>query len=59
MLLYVDGTIATEQNVEILLRGNDKPGSIAMLTIAKSGKEVESVHVLFHRSKKCNTCYYD
>jgi hypothetical protein len=40
VLLNVDGTIATEQNVEVLLIGNDKPGSIVVLTVAQGGNEV-------------------
>ncbi len=43
VLLYVDGNIATEQNVEKLLRGNEKPGSIVVLTVAKGGRQVKPI----------------
>ena len=40
VLLNVDGNIATEQNIEMLLIGDDKPGSIVVLTVARGGHEV-------------------
>ncbi len=40
VLLAVDGTYATENTVENLLIGCDKPGSLVTLTVAKGGSEV-------------------
>jgi S1-C subfamily serine protease len=50
VLLNVDGNIATEQNIEMLLIGDDKPGSIVVLTVARGGHEVinpNEVSILF------------
>ncbi len=40
ILLAVDGEAVTEQTVEILLVGNDKPGTPVIITVDKGGKKV-------------------
>jgi C-terminal processing protease CtpA/Prc len=40
VILAVDGNFATEQTVENMLIGNDKPGTLVTLTVAKTGSEV-------------------
>jgi hypothetical protein len=40
VLLQVDGQEATDENIGILLVGNDMPGSRLVLSVAKGGNEV-------------------
>ncbi len=40
ILLQVDGQEATDQNIGVLLAGDDTPGSRLVLTVAKGGNEV-------------------
>ena len=40
VILAVDGNFATEETVENMLVGNDKPGTLVILTVVKGGREV-------------------
>ena len=42
-ILEVDGRNVTEQTIEILLAGNDKPGSLVVLTVAKANDKVRAI----------------
>ncbi len=42
VVLEVDGRNVTDQTIEILLAGNDKPGSLAVLTVAKCNDKVSA-----------------
>ncbi len=58
IVLEVDGKTVTDQTVEILLAGNDKPGSLAVLTVAKGNDMVNFAspqeHLCFMtESNKC------
>ncbi len=46
-MVGIDGNTADEQNIDMLLIGNDKPGSIVVLTVAKGDSEVVQVS-FFH-----------
>jgi hypothetical protein len=43
ILLQVDGQDATDQNISVLLVGNDRPGSRLILTVAKGSVEVSCI----------------
>ncbi len=43
VVLEVDGRTVTEQTIEILLAGNDKPGSLVVLTVAKGNDMVSAI----------------
>ena len=42
-MLEVDGRTVTEQTIEILLAGNDKPGSLVVLTVVKGNDKVSAI----------------
>jgi hypothetical protein len=48
VLLAVDGSFATENTVENMLVGSDKPGTLVTLTVAKGGSEVFPSKPLVH-----------
>ena len=41
ILIAVDGQAVTEETVESLLVGNDKPGSPVIITVGKGGRKVK------------------
>jgi C-terminal processing protease CtpA/Prc len=43
IVLEVDGKTVTEQTIEILLAGNDKPGSLVVLTVVKGSDKVSAI----------------
>jgi hypothetical protein len=46
ILLAVDGVPVTEQTVETLLVGDDKPGSPAIITVDKGGNKVKPLTII-------------
>jgi C-terminal processing protease CtpA/Prc len=44
-ILEVDGKPVTEKTIEILLAGNDKPGSLVVLTVSKGSDRVSEILV--------------
>ncbi len=51
VILEVDGRPVTEKTIEILLTGNDKPGSLVLLTVSKGNDKVVNLISHFEKEK--------
>jgi C-terminal processing protease CtpA/Prc len=45
VILEADGKPVTEQTIEGLLTGNDKPGSLVVLTVSKGSDKVSKLYL--------------